>query len=36
MDGLILIAAYYPYFRGTLDDARNQRWDAPVPTAGHE
>ncbi|MBN1625981.1 MAG: hypothetical protein JW944_05605 [Deltaproteobacteria bacterium] len=30
IDGLILLLAYYPYFRGTLDDAKQQRKDAPV------
>ena len=29
-DGLILVASYYPYFRGTLDDARKQRHAAPA------
>jgi cation:H+ antiporter len=29
-DGFILLAAYYPYFRGTLDDARKQRGKDPV------
>ena len=32
-DGLVLLLAYYPYFRGTLDDARQQRQAAPVPAA---
>ncbi len=32
MDGLLLLAAYYPYFRATLEDARQQRLDsAPSP-----
>lgn len=30
IDGLILLAAYYPYFRGTLDEAKRQRKNAPV------
>jgi cation:H+ antiporter len=30
-DGLILLASYYPYFRGTLDDAKRQRQAAPAP-----
>jgi cation:H+ antiporter len=34
IDGLILTAAYYPYFRGTLEDARKQRKDAPVTAVG--
>jgi cation:H+ antiporter len=29
-DGFILLAAYYPYFWGTLDDARKQRGKDPV------
>lgn len=28
VDGLILLAAYYPYFKGTLNDARSQRKNA--------
>ena len=32
-DGLVLLLAYYPYFRGTLDDARQQRQTAPAPAA---
>lgn len=32
-DGLILAVSYYPYFRGTLDDARRQRQAAPVVVA---
>lgn len=30
IDGLILIAAYYPYLRGTIDDAKQQRRETPV------
>jgi cation:H+ antiporter len=30
LDGLILVAAYAPYFLGTLDDAREQRHDLPA------
>jgi cation:H+ antiporter len=30
LDGLILVAAYLPYFRGTLGDAREQRQDGPA------
>lgn len=33
-DGLLLLASYYPYFRGTLADARRQRQAAPAPAAG--
>lgn len=32
VDGLILLASYYPYFRGTLIDAERQRKNAPVVT----
>jgi cation:H+ antiporter len=30
VDGLILLAAYYPYFKGTLNDAKRQRKNAPA------
>jgi cation:H+ antiporter len=30
-DGLILLVSCYPYFRGTLDDAKRQRQAAPAP-----
>ena len=30
MDGLLLIAAYIPYFRGTVEDARRQRQTVPA------
>lgn len=30
VDGLILLAAYYPYFKGTLNDAQRQRKNAPA------
>jgi len=33
LDGLLLVAAYAPYFLGTLDDAREQRRAAPSPSA---
>ncbi len=33
LDGLLLLAAYYPYFRATLADARQQRQDAPPASA---
>ena len=32
-DGLLLAAAYLPYFRSTLNDARRQRQEAPPPAA---
>lgn len=32
-DGLVLIVAYIPYFRGTLADARQQRREAPAVAA---
>lgn len=32
-DGLILLVSYYPYFKGTLDDARRQRQAVPAPAA---
>jgi cation:H+ antiporter len=32
-DGLLLVAAYIPYFRGTLADARQQRREAPAVAA---
>jgi len=32
-DGLLLITAYIPYFRGTLDDARKQRRVVPASPA---
>ena len=34
VDGLILILAYYPYFKGTLDDAKRQRQESAPPVAG--
>jgi len=33
-DGVILVAAYLPYFWSTLDDAREQRASAPVARGG--
>ena len=33
VDGLILLASYYPYFRGTLEDARRQRQEMPPAPA---
>ncbi len=33
LDGLILLASYYPYFQGTLDDAKRQRRQAPASAA---
>lgn len=33
MDGLLLLMAYYPYFRATLEDARQQRQDAAPPAS---
>lgn len=33
-DGLILLLSYYPYFKGTLDDARRQRQESAASTAG--
>ncbi len=34
MDGLLLLVSYYPYFRATLEDARQQRLDStPSPAA---
>ena len=32
-DGLILLVSYYPYFRGTLEDARRQRQAAAAPAS---
>jgi cation:H+ antiporter len=34
-DGLILLAAYYPYFRSTLDEARKQRQDSTAIAVPH-
>ncbi len=34
-DGLILLVSYYPYFRGTLDEARKQRQTAPATAGPH-
>jgi cation:H+ antiporter len=34
IDGMILLAAYVPYFRGTVDDARRHRQDVPAVAAG--
>ena len=34
-DGLLLLVSYYPYFRGTLDDARQQRQAAPAVAGPH-
>ncbi len=34
-DGLLLIAAYVPYFRATLDDARRQRQEVPAAGVPH-
>ncbi len=33
LDGLILLVSYYPYFRGTLEDARRQRQETSVAVA---
>ena len=30
IDGLILLMAYFPYLKGTIDDAQQQRKEAPV------
>jgi len=38
-DGVLLVAAYLPYFRGTLEDARRQRREVPaggVPRPGFD
>lgn len=34
-DGLLLLVSYYPYFRGTLDEARKQRQAAPAVAGPH-
>jgi cation:H+ antiporter len=35
LEGVILLVAYYPYFRGTLDDAQRQRNKAPATVVAH-
>ena len=34
-DGLLLLAAYFPYFRSTLDEARKQRQESAATGAPH-